>query len=273
MEIKWFRNADFDFKPQAPKAKSPKVPKTPSSPKPTKPKKTFKGPKSPGAYKRKLYIPQKFIVAADDTAVLDEDEMATMTQELGGLTEAEDMAEEMEEGSESGPDPVSTAIRTLKGVRRITYMANPDCCPWCSALNGRTWGSVDEFDADKHNIVKPGTDTKHLAHPNCTCKVRVELDNGESYSVYPIGTLDRGSHGSLFKERRRSCSSPIASKILVRIGGVGAERYPARQAIGIPRGIIRGKPAHNPLHGNHGGGPREDFRGAQQAGAHGSHLR
>lgn len=192
MKIKWFREAAGSKPaPQTPKVKTPKKPKVPKgiSPKKFTP---FKGPKSPESYKKRLYIPQKFVMAADETATLPTDEeMAALVPQ--GVPDIP--AEEEAEGPESewitpALDPVTTALKTLPNIESIVYEANPNCCEWCSALNGRTWHSAQEFEAEKSNIVKPGGDLKHLAHPNCVCRLKVQLRDGTRYSVDTMGNIE-----------------------------------------------------------------------------------
>jgi hypothetical protein len=192
--INWFRNASSFDKPkkQVTPGATPVKPAKPKSVSPKKPKQVFVGPKSPGAYKKKLYIPKKFVMAAEEPMMTDEE----MAAQLAGMEQAAPSFDEPEEEFEeevapepqpSSADPVASGLGTILGIVRITYRANPHCCSWCEALNGRTWASVAAFTADKENIVKPHADHNHLAHPHCSCTLRVETNTGATYVVDSAG--------------------------------------------------------------------------------------
>ena len=193
-KINWFRNADFDApKNTTPSVVKPSMPKPPKSIKPKKPKQVFHGPKNPGAYKRKLYVPHKFVQAAPAGMMTDE-EMQALMPPLSIEPEVEPV-EEIEEELVPSPltptnysDPVTNGIATIPNIAKITWIsANERGCDWCRALNGRTWYSVEDFSQDKNNIIKPGVDNIHLAHPHCTCTVKVETTDGQVFHVDSAG--------------------------------------------------------------------------------------
>lgn len=197
--IKWFRNAGKDEpKVEISPVKIPSMPKSPKSLRPKKPKTQFRGPKSPSGYKRRLYIPKRFIVAQEGAAVApapsELDETLDLLKELRNDYPAE--GEEGGEGEEDSvgievSDPVEAAIRSLEseGITNIAFEAAPHCCEWCTSLNGRTWSSADSFAADKHSLVKHHTlDTDHLAHPNCLCHVVVRTQSN-TYKIDSTGSF------------------------------------------------------------------------------------
>jgi hypothetical protein len=192
--INWFRNAGSFDKPkkQVTPGATPVKPVKPKNVSPKKPKQVFKGPKTPGAYKKKLYIPKKFVMAAEEPMMSDEEmaaQLAGMEQAAPEIPEEEFEEEEVapEAPQPTSADPVASGLGTIPGIVRITYRANPHCCAWCNALNGRTWTTVAAFTADKENIVKPHADHNHLAHPHCSCTLRVETSTGETYVVNSAG--------------------------------------------------------------------------------------
>ena len=186
--IKWFRNSKSDKpKKQMGPVVKPSKPKTPKSLTP-KVKKHFIGPQSPGAYKKRLYIPKKFITAAEGDVMTDEEMQALMQEipppepEAGGLEEEEATPVE-------GGDPVEMAIRSIPNVVSIKWEASPNSnCEWCKKLALLpAWPSADAFAGAKHALVKPGRDTKHLAHDNCSCKLKVTDAEGKVYTVDSAG--------------------------------------------------------------------------------------
>ena len=94
----------------------------------------------------------------------------------------------LEAVDDDGFDPVTNGIATIPNIAKITWIsANERGCDWCRALNGRTWYSVEDFSQDKNNIIKPGVDNIHLAHPHCTCTVKVETTDGQVFHVDSAG--------------------------------------------------------------------------------------
>jgi hypothetical protein len=188
--IRWFRNAAKYDKPkvQVAPVKIPSVPRVPGATSPKKPKKTFKGPTTPWAYKRKLYIPQRFVHAAD-APVMTTEELTQLNEQLDAppidTEPEEEVVEEQEE--QAGGDPIYDALGTM-AIKLITWVTidSPTTCKWCRALNGRTWRTREEFQAERQGLVKGGDD-KHLAHPGCSCHLSVELMDGSKQNVGPMG--------------------------------------------------------------------------------------
>lgn len=204
--IRWFRNAAPGDKPK--KQVAPvSVPSKPRKPKSLSPKikEVYHGPKSPGAYKKRLYIPKKFITAADEAMSPEEMEalMAPIPGESPFGAEIEAPEEEEQEQPEAvaptpatiqTSDPVTLAISSIPGATRITWVTpNPRACHHCLALNNHTWSSASAFAADKPLMVRKheSLDNLHLAHNGCSCYLKVDTATGERYKVDSMGNTDR----------------------------------------------------------------------------------
>ena len=199
-KINWFRNADYDApRDPIPSVVKPAQPKPPKSIRPKKPKQTFHGPKNPGAYKRKLYVPHKFVQAAPVGMMTDEEIQALMppipveqpeeTEQSEEIENDEALLEpEIESEVGNGTDPVISGLNTIPNIAKITweYRGEHDCA-WCAALDGRTWYSVQDFYDDKQSLAKPGCQTEFLAHPHCYCRLKVETTDGQTEHVNSAG--------------------------------------------------------------------------------------
>ncbi len=185
--VKWFRNADDRPHPQVSPVKRMEKPRAPKTLAPKTPKKKdFKGPKSPEAYKKRLYVPKKFVMAAD---ILSPEELESMLPEPSLVAPDPESEPEAKPRSRITGDPIVSGLYTIPDIDSIVYRANPHCCDWCASLNGDRWFSVEEFEADRSRIVKAGDD-KHLAHPGCTCWLDVETPDGR-YTVNSAGQVSQ----------------------------------------------------------------------------------
>lgn len=173
--MKWFRGAATDImKPQAPKATQPKNPRGPKVVAPKKPKKQFTGPKSPDAYKRKLYVPKKFIQAGIELFAGNSD---------GSLE----------------------ALRTLANMGIVTSIEwksrSSDPCPKCDTAywpSGGRWSGgdvVSKFLSDYRSglDLDPGLSdqiSSTIFHKNCNCYIRVTVAGSGVYDLYPGGSYE-----------------------------------------------------------------------------------
>jgi hypothetical protein len=139
----------------------PKAPAKESPPKPA-PKKYFTGPKDPMGYKRKLYIPRKFIVAGLDIKASGEDDYSEFA-----LRFIEDQA--------GGLVPI-----TVKWVSEVGTE-----CPKCSTLSGQTWHNVSSFLSGRE-FHGSGCGIYGYSHPTCKCHLLIEVNDGEGrYVIEP----------------------------------------------------------------------------------------
>lgn len=188
--IHWYRAA-AKVKKQITQVTKPTAPKGPKSIAPKKPKKVFT-PKSPQAWKRKLYIPKRFIQAADGIPGVD---MAELEKNLGLLQnitpddqgQADDLDVDVEQGTtEPGDDLVVSRLQTIPNIKSIKWVSinSRKTCGWCRALGDgkHIWSSVSEFAAAKPRLIKPPVNNdkqkRYLAHPGCDCHLEVTTDTG-----------------------------------------------------------------------------------------------
>ena len=145
----WLRRTAVgtDSVPQTKPVKTPKAPKVPKSILPKKFKKPFKGPKSPESYKRKLYIPQKFIHA--------------WLQSTAGAYNGMSFLDNLNSDGEGA----ITSIKWLKS-------GNP--CPKCAAVPDKVWTSLDDFKNDPNRPRFPEAPNV-IFHGDCHCRLQVQM--------------------------------------------------------------------------------------------------
>lgn len=160
--MKWFREAKDDkAKKQIKPVTTPSKPKAPAKVTPyKKPKKVFEGPRSPDGYKRKLYVPKKFIMAGLDIKADYENDMSeyalrTLAEQAGDLE---------------------------LNIRWVSEVGST--CPDCMELTHSRWGSVQSFLSGRP-FVRSGCGIYGYSHPGCRCYLRVVV--GEDEGFYTIG--------------------------------------------------------------------------------------
>lgn len=147
MDIRWFRNAagqKLIKKPKAPKAIKPPTPHAP---------KKFTGPKSPLGYKKKLYIPKKFIMAGFGQPPMDYSAVAIANL----INYANDGNLELAYVEWVNPTP---SVRCDNGK--------------CNSLEGQM--SIVDLSELSNGITA-------WSHEGCDCHLVVSFTNGESYKI------------------------------------------------------------------------------------------
>lgn len=157
--IRWFRNSVQD-KPvkQLSPVTNPNKPKKTKNINP-KVKKKFKGPQSPGAYKRKLYVPMPFIHSHLNTFANAGEGYLGMNYLLGLEANNGDIVE-------------------------MDWIPNPKPCEKCiptSWIGGGHWDSRHDFENDPN---RPKYDDA-IFHDHCSCGLRVKViyDDGATRTV------------------------------------------------------------------------------------------
>ena len=151
--IRWFRRAALPKMIKSPKpARVPRAPTSPKTPAAKKPKKIV-GPKSPTGFKKKLYIPKKFIQAA-----------------YGGP------------GLDSSPAAVANLMRYMGDNNlRLSYVewVNPSPSERCDK------GICNELNGPMHiyDISELLKGIFGWSHDGCDCHIVVTLDNGETFKI------------------------------------------------------------------------------------------
>ena len=171
--MNWFRSAKYD------ETKKQVKPRSPAKSKGKPPKKVFKGPKSPTAFKRKLFIPMRFIHAGLDIKATYE-----MDQSHNALA------------------VIDRLIRDKYGEPRfkvlITWHHNIGTdCGECSELANRRWLGVGEFLSSRKPEAGRESGIYGQSHPGCKCHLKVMIGEGQaSYTIMlssPMPILDSNS--------------------------------------------------------------------------------